>query len=365
MRILVAGDGHSELHEQPVIRTLRALGHEAQGFLWSAYFKLPAETLGGRLSRLLLRAQDKFVRGPVVTRLNTDLLRTVATMRPDLLLIYRGTHVQARTLRDIRGLVPGIVIAGYNNDDPFGPGQPHYRWRHFLDCLAEYDVALAYRHHNLQDFQNHGAKRVRLLRSWFIPERNHPVTLTAQDEAAYAADVVFVGHYEDDGRVELLEAVVKQGFRLRLFGPGYDWDPVLSRSSVLKHLRPVRLVWGEDYNKALCGAKVALCFFSRLNRDTYTRRCFEIPATGTMMLSEHSDDLATLFAEGRDADYFRSTEELISKLTLYVGDENLRRAVAQAGRLRVKADGHDLESRLRDLLGWMVESGLFPKGAHA
>ena len=46
-------------------------------------------------------------------------------------------------------------------------------------------------------------------------------------------------------------------------------------------------------------------FFSRLNRDTYTRRCFEIPAAGTLMLCDYSDHAATLFAPGREADFFR------------------------------------------------------------
>lgn len=364
MKILVAGDGHSELHEKPVINALCELGHEARGFLWHDYFK-PATDSIGRLLHPLLRAQDKFVCGPAISRLNAALLRECQKIQPDLLFIYRGTHVKAATLREIRKHAPGIVIASYNNDDPFGPGQPRYRWRHFLDCLPECDVTLAYRHHNLEEFTRHGAKRVRLLRSWFIPERNHPLQLTLEDKALYAADVVFVGHYENDGRLELLEAVARQGHRLRLFGHGRDWDPVLSGSKALKHLRPVELVWGEDYNKALCGAKVALCFFSRLNRDTYTRRCFEIPATGTLMLSEYSDDLATLFAEGREADYFRSEHELLAKLHRYLNDDALRSSVAQAGLQRVSADGHDLKSRLRDLLAWLTESGLTGGQRHA
>jgi spore maturation protein CgeB len=123
----------------------------------------------------------------------------------------------------------------------------------------------------------------------------------------------------------------------------------------LHHLAPVRQVWGENYNKALCGAKVALCFLSKLNQDTYTRRCFEIPATKTMLLSEHSDDLATLYREGVEAEFFRSGDELIAKLHRYVADEALRRSVAEAGYRRVVADGHDVISRMRQVINWVNE----------
>jgi spore maturation protein CgeB len=148
---------------------------------------------------------------------------------------------------------------------------------------------------------------------------------------------------------------VRQGFKLKLFGPGYDWDPIIKDSPELQSQVPVRLMWGDDYNKALCGAKVALCFLSKLNRDTYTRRCFEIPATGTLMLSEYTDDLASLYKTGEEADFFKSRDELIEKLKLYIGNDELRRAVAANGYRRVMGDGHDVVSRMEQVLGWCGE----------
>lgn len=364
MRILVAGDGHSELHELPLMQAFRSLGHQAEGFLWHSFFE-PAETTAKAVTGRLLRAQDKFVRGPAVARLNRALVEQAAGTKPDMLFVYRGTHVEADSLRRIRAAVPGMVIVGYNNDDPFGPGQPGYRWRHFLSCLPEYDLTLAYRQHNMDEFRRHGARRVYLLRSWFIPERNHPVALSPEDRNRFDADVVFAGHYEDDGRLEQLEAIVAKGHRLRLFGPGNYWNPVLVRSQTLRHLAPVRQLWGEDYNKALCGARIALCFFSRLNRDTYTRRCFEIPATGTLLLSEYSDDLANLFKEGLEADYFRSREEMLEKINFYLVNNRQRSLVASAGLKRVHQDGHDIRSRLATLMTWMRQQGLFNGVANA
>lgn len=349
MRILVAGDWHSELHEEVVQAALVRLGHEVSAFKWHGYFR--ARPGGaGKVWHLAQRFQNKFVAGPLIRRINRDFLAAVRRTQPESIFIYRGTHLTGDTLQTVRKMLPQAILVGYNNDDPFAPSQPRYLWRHFLHAVPSYDLVLAYRHANLDEYRRIGAKRVELLRSWFVPERNHPVELNDGDRERFECDVVFVGHYEPDQRLGYLEAIARRGFRLRIFGPGYDWDPVLERSSALSSQRPVRLVWGEDYNRALCGAKVALCFLSKLNRDTYTRRCFEIPATGTVLLSEFSEDLASLYREGVEAEYFRDERQLIEKLERLVGDESLRRSIASAGALRVRRDGHDVVSRMELLI---------------
>ena len=133
----------------------------------------------------------------------------------------------------------------------------------------------------------------------------------------------------------------------------YEWNSLLAKSVVLKHLAPVYLVWNEDYNKALCGAKIALCFYSKLNRDTYTRRCFEIPAAGTLLLSEYSDDLASLYQVGEEVDMFKTKQEMIQKINLYLDNDDLRRRVAANGNQRVIADGHDIVSRMEKVLDFV------------
>jgi spore maturation protein CgeB len=344
MRILVVGDWHSELHEEAVYGALTALGHEVLRFPWHQYFTRP----GGRRSLLypVYRAQYKYMWGPVVDRLNADLAALVEASRPDAVFIYRGTHVQAQTLARMRRAVPDAVLVGYNNDDPFSPLYPGWMWRHFKAGIPLYDLVLAYRHRNLAELEAAGAKRVGLLRSWFMPQRNHPVELDSEQRASFGSDVVFVGHYEDDGRIEYLEEIARRGWNLRLFGPPRDWAAPLAKSSLLSGHLPLSFVSGERYNLALAGAKVALCFFSRLNRDTYTRRCFEIPASGTVMLSSYSDDVAGLFAPDREAVYFQSVPEMAGKLERLLGDDAWRQGIAAAGLARVWQDGHDVQSRM-------------------
>lgn len=349
MRVLIVGDWHSDLHEEAVSCALVSLGHVVNAFKWCEYFSLKG-SLSYSLLNVVKRLQGKFLIGPLLQRLQKDLLVRVKCFEPEMVFIYRGTHITSTTLKKIKKILPQCVLVGYNNDDPFSIEQPSYFWRHFINGLPHYDLTLAYRHHNLNDFLRAGAKQVELLRSWYIPERNYPVTLSESDKEKYESDVVFIGHYEADGRLEYLEEIVRQGINLRIFGHGYAWDPILKKSPLLREFAPLRFVWGKDYNNALCGSRIALCFFSKLNRDTYTRRCFEIPAAGTLLLSEYSKDLASLYKQGEEADYFSNIDEMISKIKYYLNDVERRKKVSKAGRECVIADGHDVVSRITKVM---------------
>lgn len=349
MKILVVGDGHSTIHEVAVVDAFKKLGHQVEAFYWQTYFNSQ-----NPLVRLWQRVQNKFIIGPTLNKLNADLINAAEQFSPKLMFIYRGTHITPKTITEIKQRLPDCVVYGYNNDDPFADGHPPWLWRHFLKSVPKHDLVFAYRHRNLDDFRKIGARRVELLRSWYVPELNHFVSLSEIDKVKYDCDVVFIGHYENDGRLEYLEEIVKAGYKLRLFGPGYEWNSLLAKSVVLKHLAPVYLVWNEDYNKALCGAKIALCFYSKLNRDTYTRRCFEIPAAGTLLLSEYSDDLASLYQAGEEVDMFKTKQEMIQKINLYLDNDDLRRRVAANGNQRVIIDGHNIVSRMEKVLDFVT-----------
>jgi spore maturation protein CgeB len=357
MRILIVGDWYSDVHEEGVYQAYQKLGHEVFRFTWHQYFQPAPVSLPiiAKFKSFWRKFQDKFIVGPILCRINFDLIKKVDECRPDLISVYRGTHITKGMLRKIKKRFPEICLVSHNEDDPFAEGHPYWLWRHFLAAIPEYDLVLAHRLRNVQQYEDVGAKNVKFLRSWYAPERTHAVTLTDVEKLKFECDVVFAGHYEDDGRIAYLEEIVRQGLKLRLFGPGKYWDPVLRESDILQHLLPIQMVWGEDYNKALCGAKVALCFFSKLNHDTYTRRCFEIPATKTVLLSEYSDELATLYQTGVEADFFKTKEELMQKLHRYFDNAPLRLSVAQAGYHRVVADGHDVVSRMKQVLEWAAQ----------
>lgn len=345
MKILVVGSWHSNIYEEAVYNALNKLSHDVYKFSWREYFNNFQYDDISLLAKFSYEFRDKFSIGNIINKINNELLKKIKDIMPEVVFIYRGTHIKKETLLRIKQINENVLIVGYNNDDPFSNKAFKPLWRHFKKCIPYYDINFVYRHGNIDEYKAVGAKNVYLLRAYYIKEKNYRIGLDEKDRKKYESDVVLIAHYESDGREKYLEEILEKGFRLKLFGSG--WNNVIRKSRTLFPFYPVFVVRGDEYNKALSGTKIALCFLSKLNRDTYTRRCFEIPATKTLMLSEYTDDLNSMFREGIEAEYFRNKEEMIEKIRYYLSNDDKREEIAQNGYNRVVEDGHDVVSRMK------------------
>ena len=330
---------------EPVFaEALTTIGHEVVPFAFQDYFH---GKLGHYQSALPFP-------GPALIKSNRALLKKTRAVNPDLVLVWNGTHVLPRSLRSIKAT--GALLASYNNDDPFGhlvhdrvPWHHRYLWRWYLKCLKVFDMNFVYRPVNVKEAESFGANNVQALKPYFIPGRDEPVELTETEQQQVGCDVVFIGHYEPDGREEYLRALVNAGAHVRLYGGKYWTKEVLG--DLVPYFGDISPVYGKDYTKALRGAKMCLAVLSRMNRDTYTRRCFEIPACGRLLLCERTDDMKEMFIEGEEAVFFSSKEELVEKALWLLQHPVEIDRIAEAGRKRVWADGHDVISRARQFVG--------------
>lgn len=336
MRVLVTGDFLFDIYEPSFCRGLERAGAEVH--------RLPVARLFGPTG-LARRAQSKLVFGPGPELANAALLRACARVRPDVVLAWRTPWLRASTIRLARRLGARALVL-HNNDDPFGPDRDRRIWRRYRRLVPFADACFAYRMVNIAEYRAAGARDVRILRSWYDPALHRPIALSSDDRARFACDVVFVGHAENDSRLDALDALVESGLHVRLFGTSWA---ALAPGRRLASLLPVVAAVGDDYTRAIAAAKLALVFLSARNRDQYTRRCFEIPAIGTAMLAPRTDELSSLFADD-EAVFFSSIDELVTCARAMVADDTRRAAVAAAGHTRVIADGHDHVGRARGFL---------------
>jgi spore maturation protein CgeB len=340
MRLLLAGDFAFPTYEMAFAEALRSQGHEVKCFSWKRHFDGTIGKIEAHLG----------VAGICTKWMNRQLIACAAQFRPDATLVWRGTHVLPHTVEALRK-VSGGVVASYNHDDPFSPyyrtsNSRHLRgaWEIFLRGIPHYDICFVPRRLNIPEYMGAGAQRVEISMQYFVPAIHFPAQLSPTERATYEADVVFIGHYENDLRAACMDELMAAGLKVRLFGTG--WSDVGSRSS-LGTIHPVQ---GRDYTLALRGAGMCLSFFSKLNRDTYTTRTFEIPATASLMLSEYSDDASALFEQRKHAVYFRSPRECVEMAMWLRADREARKAIASAGRAQCERGRHDVFSRAADLV---------------
>lgn len=326
---------------------LRQLGYEVHEFHWADTFKArEGDEVEPTHRSQWHRVEERIGFGPIVSRLNRDLLRTAISFKPDFVLFYNVRLVHPRTVRRMRISLPQAVFGQYANDNPFSELASRGYWHNFIRSIPLFDIHFAYRLDNLNDFRRHGARDVHLLRSYFLPEVDRPIAAEDLSEAD-KSDVLFAGHFEPDGRLQALTELAEAGVHLRLHGGG--WTRLLEglpSGHPLRSQLPATPLVGRDYRRAISGTRLALCFLSAMNKDTYTRRNFEIPAIGTAMLSQYSDDLATLFQENEEIAFFRSFEDVVPQSLALLADEARLRQLARGGHHRVILDGHDVVSRM-------------------
>jgi len=355
VKILLAGDFQFAWYEEACAKALESLGHRVIRFQWNSYFR----GLVGKLEHHFV------IPGPGVLGLNQGLLNLAVVEQPELVFVWRGVHVWSRTLRRIRQTTKACLVA-YNHDDPFSPSYArsdnlHQRrlWSCFRAAIPEYDLNLTVRRLNIEEYLQAGARRVHLLKQFFVPEIHRPIHLTDDEMKQFSCDVVFVGHYEPDGRVECLRALIEQRIQVRLFGS--NWSQGVLRS-LYDPLGPVQTVYLEEYAKVLNAAKICLAFLSKHNRDSCTSRSFEIPACGALMLSERSPDLVALYQEDQEAVFFSSPGELVEKTQWLLNHDATRKKIAQAGYHQCLSKGHDVVSRMKELIEITFQAGSLSRG---
>jgi len=355
-KILIVGDFMWRWYHEACAEALETIGCKVFRFGWlEVFFHWENGRSEPKYKSFFYQVQYRFKFGPTVRNVNNRLIEYAKRNHPDIVWFYNVQLITAKTVKKLRKILPHAIFCQYANDNPFSKNAKVGLWRHFLASIPFFDVHFSYRQSNKVDYQSFGATKVHLLRSYFIPDVDFPVPMDDIPNK-YKCDVVFAGHFENDGRIEMLEAICDEGYHLKLFGGGWNAAlPLLRSNSPLRKLYPIEPAVGENYRFAICGAKIALCFLSSLNCDTYTRRNFQIPAMKTVMLSQYTEDLTSLFLPDKEAVFFNDKKELLEKLKLLLSNNDLRDNIAKASYNRVYADGHDVKSRMKAWLSQVLD----------
>jgi spore maturation protein CgeB len=260
--------------------------------------------------------------------------------RVDYVWIDKGVWILPSTLDKIRAFTCAKIVH-YSPDAHFFDN----RSRHFYECIPRYDLIVTTKPFELAEYRKHGAVNVQLVLQGFDP-RFAEYPRCESDGEAWGSDVSFVGHCQPHyaRRLEFLARTAN----VSVYGP--NWPRYARTHRWARRVVKGPGAWGDDYLKVLAHSRIVLGLLGKHIPETTTTRTFEIPALGSFLLAERTEEHQALFREGVEAEFFGDDCEMRDKVDYYLHNDDARRRIAAAGRVRCHQSGYSSEAQLTKIL---------------
>jgi len=299
------------------------------------------------LGPIASRLESRLLRGRATTALNRLVVMGARCHRPDLIWIEKGRDIWPSTVRELKAEF-GVPIVHHCTDDLLF--NPTNRSRHYEDALMDYTLHLTANPSNMDEIRRRGASADLILNGYDVWAGR--VELTQQERARYEADVAFIGHCEPN-RIEAIRALCDSGVSVKIWGNDRKWQALAD--CPLAHVTG-ESVYGPEYAKAICGARICLGFLSKMNHDEQTGRTVEVPACGGFLLIERTELQKRYFDEGVEIEFYGDHAELVEKVHHYLAHEDERARIADAALSRCRQQDYSYGRRLLDALRLVDEA---------
>ncbi len=275
---------------------------------------------------------------------NRQVLKTVEEYRPDVLIETEADLLSVETLRTVKqrwGTRLGLSLV----EGSF-PGEPP-------PILREYDRIVSTSMVAVEQLRQAGFPSVEYLPfatdpTWFRPKGGAP--------PKHLHPLGFIGSYAPR-RAKFLEAVSDLG--LSIWGP--DWDRGCSSIPLRKALRNTSGIYGRSLVHCYQTSQVVL----NIQREHMMTRSsagqemgtglgwrhFDVPASGSLLLTEWVLELSEAFEVGQEVETFSSPEELREKARYLLSHDSYRQAIIRRARERVLRE-HTYRHRAQKWAAW-------------
>jgi len=265
-------------------------------------------------------------------KLNEAVLRTVANLQPEFLLLGHTDLLHEKTLDEARRLAPGLRIAQWFVDPLF---EPHAR-QHLLERLPHLDAFFCTTAGDwLDPFRKVNPN------CYYLPNPVDPaIECQRNDEkTAFDHDLLYVGiDYKDPARTAMLEALSEKTGELRFKLHGSLGQPP---------------IFGAAYLDLLSRSKMGLNLSRRNDIPYYSSdRIAQLTGNGLLTFIPETPGFRTLFSDD-EVVYFDGTADLVEKALHYNRHDDARRGIAARGRERAHRSYH-----AERIAGWILAATL-------
>jgi spore maturation protein CgeB len=336
------------------MRAFERLEHTVQG--------LHSNEPWTRASWIKRQIQRSLQCGSIVDEINRLVLARAREFRPNLLWAEKQEFLRTETIESLQKLNVRCV---HFTPDPYFSLE-WKRTRLMDGAMRMFDALVYCKSYERNQYELLGKPLV-YMPLGYCDEVHRPLV---SKNSRWNCTVGFLGGWEPR-RERFLHAVTAAGVDVKIWGGHWEFlrdgkwtlrrhiilrqlagkeEFHFHRDESLAHAHQGGEIYADDYARALTGSSIGLGFLRKVCPDQHTTRTFEIPACGSMLLADRTEEHQHFFEEGKEAEFFASCEELIDKVKFYSCNASARMRVAEAGYRRCKEGGYAYVCRLRGAL---------------
>ena len=287
-----------------------------------------------------IRIASRLTRNSADYAYRQRLIAECQGLMPDIFLTIKGTAIDQETLLRIKET--GAIAAMYYPDVHFKhPGV-------FEDSFSDYDLFVTTKKFQLQLLRMQlGDERVAYVPHGYV-DRVHAPIHAAISLSDFGPDVLYAGNHSAY-KQKWLEGLMERNPSLDLSVVGSRWKEN-SAGGPLARAKMLGLAQSVAYASAIQLAKINIAIHMGPTSsgwfDLVSTRTFEIPACRGFMLHIDSDEVREFFTPGVEIDVFSTVDELVDKVTFYLGRPELRRQMIERAYARcVPAYGYGVRAQ--------------------
>ncbi|WP_224994862.1 glycosyltransferase [Cesiribacter sp. SM1] len=280
----------------------------------------------------------RFKHGPLVANTQKYILDHLSEQQFDLVWVDKGILLGPAVLQKLQEQADKVVH--YTPDAAFYQNQSQL----FNQSLPLYTAAITTKSFELVEYYK------------FLSPDNVILTTQGYDPAVHrpyhtfeekTREVVFVGLYEP-ARATVIQSLIQAGIHVSLVG--YGWKTFFQKNFKCKELEYLGdKIAGEAYGHLLSSAYFGMGLLSKRFPEKHTTRTFEIPACGTLLLTEKN--LETLsFYSAEEVAFYTDVQDLIQQIIYLKTHKDELKKRTERGHEKVKEAGYAYTTLLKAVL---------------
>ena len=265
-------------------------------------------------------------------------LKNIDFKKYDIVFVYKGIYVKPEYIDFIREKNSNIKIVCYNPDDPYNDASSNFN---ILNSIKKYDIYFIWSKRLKQKISD----KERVL-TYYLP---FAADLSLHNKMRFnnlekRYKITFIGNWDKERERWLND--IKDKNSLKLFGN--NWLYKLRSKELLKCTGGE--VIGDEFVKVAQESIININILRVQNKNSNNMRTFELPASGGFCLHEYSEEVAELFEEGKEIEFYRDSQELNDKIDFYINNPESAEKIANNGYNRIVSSNYTYDKRVEEIL---------------